>query len=491
MLFNKKTIYEVDPLFFFDSNKDGFGDFEGFLKKIDYIKELKIDNVLFPDIFNQESIIAKDPQVFIFDKYGNFKDLKKIIEKLKEINKNLIVEINLSNILNSAITKSSMQDLKSKDIYMFLESETNANYLEDKKINPKLESIKKIISFWTKLGLNDFLISNIDLKNWNKINFDWSEISNIYKLIKEINQNANIGIKSLFLDIKSINNVFKKSNEYFDFVVDSSFSLLGTNQKHPFDIMEKFNIKKLLKKIKRIKIKEKDKYFICLNNNLIGRVNSRWLDENNLINEANKSLIMFNTLLPYSSIVYYGDEIGTSRLKIENIEDFHDYEYTEKKRKLEFLNFKIDDYNESQKFISKINSQSIFMWNNDLNCGFSKKEKIFRTLPINHETHNLKNQYIDSNSIFNFFQKINEFKNKELINNVFDFKMKIKKDILSILMSSTENKKFLFIINLTNKTKKIKLQNNFNIVISTYENKKYKNQQTNYLLPYESLILTK
>ncbi len=50
----KMFFYEVDPLFFYDSNNDGFGDFEGLDQKINYFQYLNIDAILLPDIFNQE-----------------------------------------------------------------------------------------------------------------------------------------------------------------------------------------------------------------------------------------------------------------------------------------------------------------------------------------------------------------------------------------------------------------------------------------------------
>ena len=36
----KAVFYEIYPQSFYDSNADGIGDFEGIIRKLDYIKEL-------------------------------------------------------------------------------------------------------------------------------------------------------------------------------------------------------------------------------------------------------------------------------------------------------------------------------------------------------------------------------------------------------------------------------------------------------------------
>ena len=82
----KLFLYEVDPLFFYDTNNDGFGDFKGLSQKINYFQYLNIDAILLPDIFNQEEIIAKDVQISIYDKYGNLKQLKKMIDDFQKNN---------------------------------------------------------------------------------------------------------------------------------------------------------------------------------------------------------------------------------------------------------------------------------------------------------------------------------------------------------------------------------------------------------------------
>ena len=43
MSFKDKVVYQIYPKSFADSNGDGFGDIQGVISKLDYLKELGID----------------------------------------------------------------------------------------------------------------------------------------------------------------------------------------------------------------------------------------------------------------------------------------------------------------------------------------------------------------------------------------------------------------------------------------------------------------
>ena len=124
----KLFLYEVDPLFFYDANNDGFGDFKGLSQKINYFQYLNIDAILLPDIFNQEEIIAKDVQISIYDKYGNLKQLKKMIDDFQKNNIDIYVQIDLKNILKSMILKTSFKDIFQPDISKYIEEDNSSKF---------------------------------------------------------------------------------------------------------------------------------------------------------------------------------------------------------------------------------------------------------------------------------------------------------------------------------------------------------------------------
>ena len=70
--------------------------------------------------------------------------------------------------------------------------------------------------------------------------------------------------------------------------------------------------------------------------------------------------MLINNFLPYSSINYYGNELGMLRTKITKIEQYYDFDYNEQKRKLESYGYLEEDFHQSQLYLSRIHSQSIF-----------------------------------------------------------------------------------------------------------------------------------
>ncbi len=495
---NKKIyLYEVDPLFFYDSNNDGFGDFKGLNLKIDYFKYLNIDGLLLPDIFNQEDVIAKNIQISIYDKYGNINDLKNMINQFKKNNIDIYIQIDLKNILKSMIIKSSLEDTVKNDITKYIEEDNSTrfkilNWNTEKRIN----AFKKIINFWSKLNINNFVFINFEFlyeKN-NKLDKKLLyQLKFLYELTKEINHESTIGLRSMFFNNKTINFMFKNHfKSIFDIYIDSSYSLFGTDKNYPFDLQKKFNYKLISKKLKTLKIpfEHNTKYFISVNNNKIGRINSRWLNEEILIDESNKCLLMFANLLLYSSVNYYGDELGLLRLNIKNKNDYYNYEYNEKKRLLEFNKYRIDHYENSQKYLSKINTQSFFIWNKKNNGGFTKSNFIFRKLPINYLTHNFENEYHDKNSILNFYKNLIAINKGINIENLakkrkVEIKLKKKLFIIKIIEKTNEN---IILINLSNKVINKKMKKDWKVVLSTINNKKYIDK-INSLSPYESLVM--
>lgn len=97
-----RVIYELNPLYFYDSNNDGFGDLHGVAVKLDYLtKELNIDCILLKNIqekinFNKEFIDFGA----IDERLGTLKDLENLVKHARKHSIKIFIEFNLNSLKN-------------------------------------------------------------------------------------------------------------------------------------------------------------------------------------------------------------------------------------------------------------------------------------------------------------------------------------------------------------------------------------------------------
>ena len=79
----KSVVYQIYPRSFKDSNGDGFGDLNGIIEKLDYIKKLGADAVWLSPVFDSpQDDNGYDVRDYrkIYDKFGTNEDMDRLIE---------------------------------------------------------------------------------------------------------------------------------------------------------------------------------------------------------------------------------------------------------------------------------------------------------------------------------------------------------------------------------------------------------------------------
>lgn len=123
---------------FADSNNDGLGDINGITKKLDYLKDLRIDGLWLTPIFSSPSYHGYDVISFydINPDYGSEEDLKNLINEAHKRNMKIILDfpINHTSTLNKWFTSFSFNPFgKYKNYYRHINMSDNPNYsLKDK-----------------------------------------------------------------------------------------------------------------------------------------------------------------------------------------------------------------------------------------------------------------------------------------------------------------------------------------------------------------------
>ena len=90
------VIYQIYPRSFYDSNGDGIGDIQGIIRKLDYLEKLGIDAIWLSPVYKS----PQDDNGYDISDYqdidpifGNIQDMEELIQKAKE--KNILIIMDL------------------------------------------------------------------------------------------------------------------------------------------------------------------------------------------------------------------------------------------------------------------------------------------------------------------------------------------------------------------------------------------------------------
>ena len=90
------VVYQIYPRSFKDSNGDGFGDLQGIIEKLDYLKELGIDVIWLSPVFDSpQDDNGYDIRDYrsVYAGFGSNEDMKELIEKAHERNIKIVLDL--------------------------------------------------------------------------------------------------------------------------------------------------------------------------------------------------------------------------------------------------------------------------------------------------------------------------------------------------------------------------------------------------------------
>ena len=143
------SVYELEPITFFDSNNDGYGDLRGAALKLDYIKhKLKINCILVRNLqMNLPHIFGNAYELNNVDtRLGSRVDLRHFVNSAHEKSMKVILELDLTgtyfdhklthDLKNLYLTKNATEFLEERDKNLWrFNKETNLYYFSGDREN--------------------------------------------------------------------------------------------------------------------------------------------------------------------------------------------------------------------------------------------------------------------------------------------------------------------------------------------------------------------
>lgn len=288
-----KVFYEVFPASFKDSNDDGFGDFRGLTRKLDYIKDLGCNTVRlnyifeaqdYPENYNHATYLLK-----VDRSLGNLKDFQDLVKAIHDKEMYIILDIPVLKMI-APIEKDNAN-------HSSLVTNDTTVYFGD---------MSAAITFWSQAqNVDGFYLKN--LENYvNDVNY--AKSLQIWKQIIGSDKILIASEKALESTKNDDLTVFLNRIDLIDVYLDLDEGIKG--------------LKKHIDKVVFGTLKAKAHYPWILWN--VGNVNSERISSRYSNNTL--ALTALEMALPGTISLFYGDEIGLKGLSKNEVEkDFHEY----------------------------------------------------------------------------------------------------------------------------------------------------------------------
>ena len=543
MNFKEKTVYQIYPKSFQDSNGDGWGDLQGVISRLDYLQKLGIEYIWFNAMFvspqrdngyDVEDYRAIDPR------YGTMEDFTELCREAKKRG----IDIMLDMVFNHASTrhvwfqKALKGEEKYKDYFFFRKGKADGsapNNWNSKFGGPAWEYVKEldeyylhlydvtqadlnwdnpevrkeladIVNFWRSKGVHGFRFDVVNLVSKGSFEDDpnlfdgrqfYTDGPHIHEYLKELNLNSfgkdedsmTVGeMSSTTLenctrysgsDAHELTSVFTFHHLKVDYRNKKKWELM------PFDFME---LKQLLNDW-QTGMQEADAWnalFWC--NHDQPRAVSRFGDDSPMYRDISAKMIATCLhMLKGSPYIYQGEEIGMTNAYFKSISDYRDIEsinaykeYTESGLMTE------EEMLNCLKMISRDNARTPMQWDDSANAGFTTGTP-WISVNKNYTQINAKAALEDKDSVFYYYQKLIRLRheNEIIVEGVFHGLLEDNDDIYAY-ERTLGDEKLVVACNFTNKE----------VPCDLFEGKEgeelitnYKNHVAGVLQPYETRVI--
>lgn len=468
------VVYQIYPRSFKDSNGDGIGDLRGIIEKLDYIKSLGIDVVWLNPIFsspNDDNGYDVSDYRGIMEDFGTMADFDEMLAGFHERGIKVVLDLvanhssdehfwfqearkSRTNRYRNYYHWWDAEDGTPPKRWSFFDEEanawkydeqTNSYYLHIFSVkqpdlnweNPKLrQEVYDAVRFWFDKGVDGFRMDVItfiskDLPfkelpekyNGNFVQY-YAEGPKLHEYLQEFNRK----VLSKYDIMTVAEGPGTTAENVLDFVDENRHEL---NMSYHFDISN-LGHKDLAKKLmdpagwnflefKEI-FRKWDEVFehkgwgtVYLGNHDFPRMVSRWGNDSPEFREvSSKMLTTFLMTMRGTPYYYFGDELGMTNIRFDNIEDYRDIMTINLHKLISSEGGNLQEFMESQKLIGRDNGRTPFQWDSSPNAGFTSGKPWLKVNP-NYETINANAQENDENSVLNYFRKLIKFRKENLV----------------------------------------------------------------------------
>ena len=526
------VIYQIYPRSFQDTNGDGFGDFQGIIKRLPYLEKLGIDCIWLCPVYRS----PQDDQGYDISDYcdvdpmfGTMADMEELIGKAREHGIYIVMDLVLNH--SSDEHKWFIEAKKSRenpyhDYYVWRDGkegvlpndmkaafggsawewvpEVEQYYFHQFSVkqpdlnweNPKLrQELWDIINFWIDKGVGGFRLDVIDLVGKVPDEKITSNGPKLHEYIKEMT--AHTFVRDNLISVGETWSATPEIAKLYSNPDGSELSMVFQFEHICLDQQEgkeKWDLAPLpFHKFKEVWNKWQTELYGCGWNSLfwdnhdLPRIVSRWGDEGQYREESAKMLATLLHGMQGTPYIYQGEELGMTNVKYE-LEEYRDIELFGMYKERRAQGYTHEELMESIYAKTRDNARTPMQWDTTEQAGFTTGKPWIKVNP-NYTEINAAEQVDRENSIFNYYRKLIQLRKElpVLTDGKFTMLDMDHDQIFAYLRDNGEDK-LLVVCNFYGNTVDYAVSEkaeDLELLIGNYTEE---NMQTDVLRPYEARI---
>lgn len=526
------VIYQIYPRSFQDTNGDGFGDFQGIIKRLPYLEKLGIDCIWLCPVYRS----PQDDNGYDISDYcdvdpmfGTMADMEELIGKAREHGIYIVMDLVLNhssdehkwfieakksrenpyhdyyvwrdgkegvlpNDMKAAFGGSAWEWVPEVEQYYFHQfsvKQPDLNW-ENSKLRQELWDI---INFWIDKGVGGFRLDVIDLVGKVPDEKITSNGPKLHEYIKEMT--AHTFVRDNLISVGETWSATPEIAKLYSNPDGSELSMVFQFEHICLDQQEgkeKWDLAPLpFHKFKEVWNKWQTELYGCGWNSLfwdnhdLPRIVSRWGDEGQYREESAKMLATLLHGMQGTPYIYQGEELGMTNVKYE-LEEYRDIELFGMYKERRAQGYTHEELMESIYAKTRDNARTPMQWDTTEQAGFTTGKPWMKVNP-NYTEINAAEQVDCEDSIFNYYRKLIQLRKElpVLTDGKFTMLDMDHDQIFAYLRDNGEDK-LLVVCNFYGNTVDYAVSEkaeDLELLIGNYTEE---NMQTDVLRPYEARI---
>lgn len=509
------VVYQIYPRSFKDSNGDGFGDLQGVIEKLDYLKELGIDVIWLSPVFDSpQDDNGYDIRDYrsIYARFGSNEDMEELINKAHDRDIKIVLDLVVNHTSDEHawfVESRKSKDNEYSDYYIWKDPKEDGSepnnwgssfcgsaweYCEERgqyylhfysKKQPDLnwenpqvrQEVYDLMKFWMEKGADGWRMDVIASISKDQNYPDYPEEDGrkyytgkyhsngprLHEFIHEMNQE----VLSKY-DCMTVGEAPGSTPEVARLFTDPAreelnmiFTFEHMNiDRIPRSVNRKWALKSFdLRDLKRVMSEWQTKLYgrgwnaLYFENHDQPRVISRWGNDTVYREKCAKAYATILHGMQGTPYIYQGEEIGMTNVHF-NLDEYEDIEVRNAYKEL-VLNGKSiseDDFKKAVWNKSRDNARTPMQWDDSDNAGFTTGKPWFRVSDRYKEI-NVKQALADKDSIFYYYKKLIELRHKESLLTEGNYQLLLPEDEkIFAYLRNTENETWLIVGNMSEDT---------------------------------------